>query len=101
MSFCAVLLSFGDSVVMSRQSGKCLAYQCFFCSHFFLYSGLRDAVKTYLVRDEALSKKQAKAFEDGVPSSQVVLLKGANQYAFISNETEVLRAVADFVGGLH
>lgn len=48
-------------------------------------------MKTYLARDEALSKKQAKAFEDGVPSSQVVLLKGANHYVFISNETEMLR----------
>ena len=46
------------------------------------------------VNIEAL--KQAKAFEDGVPSAQILKLRGMH-YIFISNETEVINAIRQFI----
>jgi len=43
--------------------------------------------------------RQAKAFEDGVPSARVLKLKGMH-YIFISNETEVINAIRQFSKGL-
>jgi pimeloyl-ACP methyl ester carboxylesterase len=53
--------------------------------------------------EEALEQKaeaQANAFEKGLPSARVVRIPRANHYVFRSHETEVLREIDDFIGGL-
>lgn len=50
--------------------------------------------------DEAVTNAQAKAFESGLPSARVVRLPHANHYVFLSNEADVLREMADFLGRL-
>jgi non-heme chloroperoxidase len=49
------------------------------------------AVLAVLKTFDTLTKKQVKAFEDGVPSARVVRLPNANHYVFLSNEADVLR----------
>jgi hypothetical protein len=50
--------------------------------------------------DEAVTGAQAKAFKSGFPSARVVRLPHANHYVFFSNEADVLREMADFLGRL-
>ena len=59
---------------------------------------LRDA---YAARETALVEKQAKAFENGVPSARVVRIPHANHLIFMSNERDVLREMRTFLSGLH
>jgi hypothetical protein len=47
----------------------------------------------------ALTEKQAKAFEGGVPTARVIRLRGAH-YIFLSNERDVLREMRAFLAGL-
>lgn len=47
-----------------------------------------------------LVEKQAKAFENGVPSARVARLPGAHHYVFLSNEADVLREIRAFVARL-
>jgi non-heme chloroperoxidase len=56
-----------------------------------------DAFMTSLNK---MMDKQAKAFEDGVPSAHVVRLRNANHYIFLSNETDVLKAIRTFLVAL-
>jgi hypothetical protein len=51
-------------------------------------------------RDEATTGAQAKAFQAGIPSAQVVGLPHANHYVFRSNESDVLREVNAFLSSL-
>jgi pimeloyl-ACP methyl ester carboxylesterase len=51
--------------------------------------------------NEASDEAQAKAFESGVRSARVVRLPHANRLVFLSNETDVLREMNAFLGGLH
>jgi hypothetical protein len=44
--------------------------------------------------------KQAKAFEDGVPSARVVRLAQAYHIVFLSNEADVLREMRAFFATL-
>src|SRR5205823_6806560 len=47
---------------------------------------VREAAKARSVEEAVLVEKQAKAFENGVPSAHVVRLPGAHHYVFLSNE---------------
>ncbi len=47
-----------------------------------------------------LTTKQAKAFEDGVPTAHVVRLPGADHYVYLSNEADVLREMKPFLSNL-
>ncbi len=58
------------------------------------------AVKAFASRADAWASKQAKAFEEGVPTARVVRLPHANHYVFISNEGDVLREMRAFLAGL-
>ena len=60
---------------------------------------VRQAAKAYFTKVDALTEKQAKAFEDGVLSARVVRLRGAH-YVFLSNEPEVLNEIRTFLAGL-
>jgi non-heme chloroperoxidase len=58
------------------------------------------AVKAFIAKADASGEKQAKAFEEGVPSARVVRLAHANHYVFISNEADVLREIRAFLNTL-
>ena len=51
-------------------------------------------------RDEETTEAQAKAFEIGLPTANVVRIPHADHYVFRSNEAEVLRAMNAFAAGL-
>jgi non-heme chloroperoxidase len=57
--------------------------------------------RTYSSALTALTEKQAKAVQEGLPAAQVITIAGANHYVYISNEAEVLRDMRAFISGLH
>jgi non-heme chloroperoxidase len=61
---------------------------------------VREAAKARSAEETLLVEKQAKAFENGVPSARVVRLPGAHHYVFLSNEEDVLREIRAFVARL-
>jgi non-heme chloroperoxidase len=60
---------------------------------------VREAARAYFTTLDALTEKQAKAFEAGVPTARVIRLRGAH-YIFVSNEPDVLREMRAFLTGL-
>jgi pimeloyl-ACP methyl ester carboxylesterase len=60
---------------------------------------VREAAKAYFTRIDALAEKQAKAFEDGVPTARVIRLRGMH-YIYLSNEPDVLREICAFLAAL-
>ena len=58
------------------------------------------AAKAFVAKANALVEKQAKAFQEGVPSVRVVRLPHANHCVFISNEGDVLREMRAFIASL-
>ena len=62
-------------------------------------SAVRAAARAYFATVDALTEKQAKAFEASVPRARVIRLRGAH-YIFLSNEAEVLREMRAFLTGL-
>jgi non-heme chloroperoxidase len=61
---------------------------------------VREAARVYSATLDALTERQAKAFEDGVPTARVIRLRGAHHYVFLSNEEDVLREMLAFLTGL-
>jgi pimeloyl-ACP methyl ester carboxylesterase len=59
-----------------------------------------EAAKAYSLALTALTERQAKAFESGVPTARVVRLRGAHQYVYLANEADVLREMRAFLSGL-
>jgi hypothetical protein len=55
--------------------------------------------RAYFTTIDALTEKQAKAFEAGVRPARVIRLRGAH-YIFLSNEPDVLREMRAFLTGL-
>jgi pimeloyl-ACP methyl ester carboxylesterase len=62
-------------------------------------SAVRKAARAYFTTIDALTEKQAKAFEAGVRTARVIRLRGAH-YIFLSNEPDVLREMRAFLTGL-
>ena len=60
---------------------------------------VRGAADTYWTALDAITQKQAKAFEEGVPTARVVRLRGMH-YIFVSNESDVLREMGAFLNDL-
>ncbi len=60
---------------------------------------IHNAADTYLARLDLLAEKQAKLFEEGVPSARVIRIKGVH-YVFLSNESDVLREMRSFLSKL-
>jgi non-heme chloroperoxidase len=60
---------------------------------------VREAAKAYSATLDALTEKQAKAFENGVPTARVIKLPGAH-HVFLSNEADVLSEMRAFLTGL-
>jgi pimeloyl-ACP methyl ester carboxylesterase len=61
---------------------------------------VREAAKAYSAAELVLTTRQAKVFEDGVPTAHVVRLRGADHYVYLSNEAEVLREMKSFLSTL-
>jgi non-heme chloroperoxidase len=59
-----------------------------------------EAAKAFSAVEDALTRRQAKAFEDGVPSARVVRLPSADHYVYLSNEADVLREMKSFFSTL-
>jgi hypothetical protein len=60
---------------------------------------VREAAKVYFTGIDALAEKQAKAFENGVPSAHVIRLRGMH-YIFLSNEPQVMGEMCTFIARL-
>jgi pimeloyl-ACP methyl ester carboxylesterase len=60
---------------------------------------VREAARAYFTAVDALTERQAKAFEGGVPTARVVRLQGAH-YIFLSNERDVISEIAAFLASL-
>jgi hypothetical protein len=61
---------------------------------------VREAAKALSAAEVLLTTRQAKVFEDGVPTAHVVRLRGADHYIYLSNEADVLREMRSFLSGL-
>ena len=64
-------------------------------------TSMQTAAKAYSTALEALTERQEKSVEDGVPTAHVIMLPGANHYVFLSNEAEVLKDIDAFLASLH
>ena len=62
---------------------------------------VQTAARTYSTALEALTERQEKSVENGVPTAHVITLPGANHYVFLSNEAEVLKDINAFLASLH
>ncbi len=51
-------------------------------------------------RDSIAVDRRARALQRGIPSARVVRIPHANHYVFLTNESDVLRAINTFVSGL-
>jgi non-heme chloroperoxidase len=60
---------------------------------------VRGASNTYFTTLDVIAEKQAKAFEEGVPTARVIRLRGMH-YIFVSNESDVLREMRAFLNDL-
>jgi non-heme chloroperoxidase len=63
-------------------------------------SSVQIAARTYSAALEALTERQEKSVENGVPTAHVITLPGANHYVFLSNEAEVLKDIDAFLASL-
>ena len=61
---------------------------------------VRKAAKAFSEAEVVLTTRQAKAFEDGVPTAHVVRLRDADHYVYLSNEVDVLREMKFFLSTL-
>jgi pimeloyl-ACP methyl ester carboxylesterase len=61
---------------------------------------VHEAAKAYSAADLALTTRQAKVLEEGVPTAHVVRLPDADHYVYLANEADVLREMRSFLSGL-
>jgi non-heme chloroperoxidase len=59
---------------------------------------VRDRRRAYFTKIDALTERQARAFEAGVPTARVVRMPGAH-HIFISNGADVRRVMRTFIDG--
>jgi non-heme chloroperoxidase len=60
---------------------------------------VQDRRRAYFTKIDALTERQAKAFETGVSTARVVRIPGPH-HIFLAKETDVRRAMRTFIGGL-
>ena len=61
----------------------------------------RSAMEQQYAAGEAFIKRTVQDLRTGDPSAQIVILRGASTYIFLSNENDTVNAMRSFVGGLH
>lgn len=60
----------------------------------------RSDAKAYFTSLQAMTERQEKSVESGVPTAEVITIPNANHFVFLSNETECLRALQAFLSKL-
>ena len=60
---------------------------------------VRKAANAYFAKIDGIADRQAKAFQNSVPSARVIRLRGMH-YIFLSNQSDVLREMRTFLGKL-
>ena len=63
-------------------------------------ASVRSDAKAYYTALRAMTEKQQKSVESGVPTARVITIPHGNHFVFLSNETECLRAVQAFLSKL-
>ena len=61
---------------------------------------MRSDAKAYSTTLGAMTERQEKSVESGVPTAQVITIPNGDHFVFLSNETECLRAVKAFLSKL-
>jgi len=61
---------------------------------------VQTAAKTYASALTALTERQQKAVEKGVPTAHVIALAGASHHVFLANRAEVIREMRNFLNTL-
>ena len=61
---------------------------------------VQTAVKSYSSTLAALTEKQEKAVENGLPAAHVITLPGASHHVFLSNAADVIREMQNFLNTL-
>jgi pimeloyl-ACP methyl ester carboxylesterase len=59
---------------------------------------VRGQAEAYSAALAALTTRQARLIEDGVPTARAVRLPGAHHYVYLSHEAEVIREMRSFLG---
>jgi non-heme chloroperoxidase len=60
-------------------------------------ASVRSDAKAYYIALGAMTERQEKSVETGVPAARVIAIPNGNHFVFLSNETECLRAVQGFL----
>ncbi len=63
-------------------------------------ASVRSDAKAYSTTLGAMTERQEKSVESGVPAAHVITIPNGNHFVFLSNETECLRAVQAFLSKL-
>jgi non-heme chloroperoxidase len=63
-------------------------------------ASVRSDAKAYYVTLRAMTERQEKSVESGVPTAHVITIRNGNHFVFLSNETECLRPVQAFLSKL-
>lgn len=63
-------------------------------------ASVRSDAKAYYAALGAMTKRQEKSVESGVPTARVITIAHGNHFVFLSNESECLRAVQAFLANL-
>ena len=60
-------------------------------------ASVRSDAKAYSITLGAMTERQQKSVETGVPTAHIITIPNGNHFVFLSNETECLRAVQAFL----
>jgi len=63
-------------------------------------ASVRSDAKAYHTALGAMTERQEKSVESAVPTARVISIPHGNHFVFLSNETECLRAVQEFLSKL-
>ena len=63
-------------------------------------ASVQSDAKAYSTALRAMTERQKKSVESGLPTAHVITIPNGNHFVFLSNETECLRAVQVFLSKL-
>jgi pimeloyl-ACP methyl ester carboxylesterase len=63
-------------------------------------ASVRSDAKAYSTALVAMTERQVKSVESGVPAAHLITIPNGNHFVFLSNETECLHAVQAFLSKL-
>ena len=63
-------------------------------------ASVRSDAKAYSTTLEAMTERQQKSIETGVPTAHIITIPNANHFVFLSNEADVLKEVRAFLSSL-